>query len=400
MMTAMTVELSGLEHVGRAALPVERLEQLGRIALGGDAKDGPALISADFRPDRYPTSTIATERLTHCRLGYADGQTARIFVKEIRDVVHWPLLPVVPEHLRAAFVADFPWRLEVVVFTTGFGCRLPEGLRLPEVYAIEEIEPGRAAIWMEDVTPLAGAIWTLDRYAHAARLLGRLAARRQPASVQPLGGADSRLVGPNDSIRMVMGGRIDNVFRPAIEGAELWQHPTVAAALDRTGDRSVIDELRSWLSSGHELMADTASLPMTYAHGDASPQNLLVPANDADTFVVIDPGFHSQLPVGHDLGQLLVGLCHAGEMDPDELASVHAVILPAYVAGLADEAMPVDPADVERGYLSGLLLRSGFTAIPLEGLGAPTSEESIALWTHRLRLTRKIFDLLDPLRAL
>jgi hypothetical protein len=34
------------------------------------------------------------------------------------------------------------------------------------------------------------------------------------------------------------------------------------------------------------------------------------------------------------------------------------------------------------------LLRSGFTAIPLERLAAPTTEQSIALWTNRLRMTR------------
>lgn len=389
-MTEISVQVIGAEHVGRAALPVDELEDLGRIALG---REDLHLVSATFHPSSYPTSTIPTEQLTHCRLEFEAGEVARIFVKEIRDVRHWPMLHMVPEHLLESFISGFPWRLEIDLYTNGFGCPLPAGMRLPDVYAIKELEEGRAALWMEDVRPAPYSIWTIERFTQAANLLGQLAAGRRPPVVGPLGGASGALVGPNATMRMMFGGRIENIFRPAIEGDELWDHPTVAAALSHTGDRSLIAELRSLIAGGQELISETDSLPMTYAHGDASPQNLLVPADDPDTFVAIDPGLHSLLPVGHDLGQLLVGLCHAGEMDPAALHTVHSAILPAYIDGLAAAGMAVDPADVERGYLSGLLLRSGFTAIPLEQLGAPTSDQSIALWADRLRMTRAILDL-------
>jgi Phosphotransferase enzyme family len=400
MMTPMTVDVSGLDHVGRAAVPPARLEELGRAVLG-EAVLGQAdvtLVAADFWPASYPTSTISTERLTHCRLTFSNGRTARIFVKEIRDVIHWPNLHLVPEHLRPTFINDFPWRLEIALYSNGFGCPLPEGMRLPQIYAIDELEAGRASIWMEDVEQCATGVWTLDTYARAAHLLGQLAARRRPGLVQPLAGTGGRLVGPNDTMRMMFGGRIANIFRPAIQSDQLWRHPTVAAALERTGDRAVIGELRSLIAVAPQLLDDSDRLPMTYAHGDASPQNLLVPAAEPDQFVVIDPGFDSLLPVGHDLGQLLVGLCHAGEMDPADLPAVHRVILPACTDGLAVGGMPVEAGDVEQGYLSGLLLRSGFTAIPLESLGAPAGEESISLWVDRLRMTRQILDLTTPAR--
>jgi hypothetical protein len=246
---------------------------------------------------------------------------------------------------------------------------------------------------MEDVQALSYDVWTSERFARAAHLLGQLAARRRPPGVRPLGLDTGTPTGPNLGLRMMFGGRVESIFRPAIEGDELWHHPTVAAALDRTGDHALISDLRSLVADGRALLDRTDSLPMTYAHGDASPQNLLVPVDDPDTFVVIDPGLNSQLPVGHDLGQLLVGLCHAGEMDPSGLEEVHLAILPAYIAGLTGEGMRVDPVDVERGYLAGLLLRSGFTAIPLEQLGAPTSDEAVALWSDRIRMTRAIIEL-------
>jgi hypothetical protein len=305
------------------------------------------------------------------------------------------MLGMIPEHLRESFTAGFPWRLELDLYANGFGCQMPEGLRLPEVYGISELEEGRAALWMEEVQASPYTVWTIERFARAAHLLGQLAARRQPPGVQPIGLGPGTPFGPNIGLRMMYGGRVENAFRPAIEGEELWHHPTVVAALDRTGDRAIIADLRRLVSGGLALIDETDALPMTYAHGDASPQNLLVPVDDPDTFVVIDPGLNSQLPVGHDLGQLLVGLCHAGEMDPSDLEEVHRAILPAYTDGLTAEGMDVDPADVRRGYLAGLLLRSGFTAIPIEQLDAPTSEQAIGLWSDRIRLTRTILDLFD-----
>ena len=49
------------------------------------------------------------------------------------------------------------------------------------------------------------------------------------------------------------------------------------------------------------------ALPQCYQHGDASPQNLLVPKGKPDEFVVIDWGFDCPQAVGFDLGQLLIG---------------------------------------------------------------------------------------------
>jgi aminoglycoside phosphotransferase (APT) family kinase protein len=80
--------------------------------------------------------------------------------------------------------------------------------------------------------------------------------------------------------------------------------------------------------------------PQTLAHGDASPQNLLVPIDEPDTFVIIDWGFGSPLAVGFDLGQLLIGLVQAGEADARDLGSVHAAILPAYLEGLSTRMSP------------------------------------------------------------
>ncbi|WP_206060752.1 phosphotransferase [Nonomuraea basaltis] len=132
-------------------------------------------------------------------------------------------------------------------------------------------------------------------------------------------------------------------------------------------------------------------LPKTMAHGDASPQNLLVPADAPDQFVAIDWGWQDPMPVGFDLGQLLVGLAQQGAVEPGELPAIHHTIQIAYAHGLADQGMPDQAATT--GYLTTLVLRSAFTAIPLERLGEPITPELDELFRKRIGLARFIADL-------
>ncbi len=58
-------------------------------------------------------------------------------------------------------------------------------------------------------------------------------------------------------------------------------------------------------------------------------------------------GLEKLLPIGFELGQLLIGLAHADELSADELAadampSVEPAILPANCDGLADEQCRFD----------------------------------------------------------
>ena len=106
----------------------------------------------------------------------------------------------------------------------------------------------------------------------------------------------------------------------------LWSHPWLVghadlrAALVRLGQRIAGDLDR--------LDAMVQCLP----HGDASPQNLLVPApGDPAELVVIDLSFRTPHPLGFDLSQLLVGLTQAGEVPAARLPEIAERILAAYL---------------------------------------------------------------------
>jgi len=109
------------------------------------------------------------------------------------------------------------------------------------------------------------------------------------------------------------------------------------------------------------------------AHGDASPQNLLVPADDPDGFVPIDVAFQSPQAVGFDLGQLLVGLVHAGQLPAVVLPGIHRVLAPAYTVGLRAAGSRATLEQVAFGYVAALVVRAGFSSLPLERLGEPVT---------------------------
>jgi hypothetical protein len=136
------------------------------------------------------------------------------------------------------------------------------------------------------------------------------------------------------------------------------------------------------------------ALPQAMPHGDASPQNLLVPAAAPDSFVAIDTAITTPHAVGFDLGQLLVGLVHAGQLPAAALPEVHEVLVPSYVDGYRAAGAEVDTHSVQRGYILTLMGRSGFTSLPFDTLD---DAAAYALARERAALTRCIVDLTIPI---
>jgi len=83
--------------------------------------------------------------------------------------------------------------------------------------------------------------------------------------------------------------RVELSGLPLLERDEVWAHPLVAGAVD---DRLRAD-LRTLGARVPELLDGMDALPQALPHGDASPQNLLVPADDPGTFVAIDVSFQN-----------------------------------------------------------------------------------------------------------
>lgn len=290
---------------------------------------------------------------------YADAQPGQgLFVKVLHHVRHWPMLAMLPEDQRDRFATEFPWDGELALWSPVVQDTLPAGLRAPRLVEVVDLGDDRLAVWMELVVESPDP-WDLPRYARAAHALGRWNARSRAPEVLASCGLPAGY-----GLGMYAREAVSHRGLLPLENESLWAHPWLAphgdlrATLRALGTR--IDELLSRLDAMEQ------ALP----HGDASPQNLLVPADDPETFVAIDIAFRSPHALGFDLGQLLVGLVHAGAVPAADLPAIADAIGPAYVDGLRAEGWAADPAEVLDGFAISALLRSGFDGFRYDLLGS------------------------------
>lgn len=271
--------------------------------------------------------------------------SAVLFCKVVQHVRHWPGLAMLPEEIRDSFADELPWRTELELWDPIVQASLPEGMRSPVMYRMLDLGDDRIAAWQENVTDATDA-WTTDQLAEAAALLGRWNARCTDPSMlatspYPRGHA----------LRMYATQAVAYRGLAPLADDDLWSHPWL---------RDHADLRARLLALGGEIPAMLDRLdtvPQTLPHGDASPQNLL---RTADGIVVIDLSFRTPHALGFDLGQLLVGLVHAGELTAAQLPDIAAAILPAYLDGVRAEGLDVPDDVIAEAFASSALLRSGF----------------------------------------
>jgi phosphotransferase family enzyme len=350
-------------------------------------------------PVGYDWGSPATAGLWRVDVTSSGVTACTFFVKLVRDIRLWPMLAHLPgEEARAEFIGYYPWHYELDIHESGIAAVLPDGMRTPVLHGVTRPDEDHVGLWWEYIEQRPGG-WTLADYRLAARQLGRLAARRHAGAAA--NGALPPVARRESALRFYTGMRVTRGVLPALRDGQLWRDPVLREALRQAGDPDLPADMLALGGRLPRLLDALDELPQTYAHGDASPQNLLLPAAEPGTIAVIDWGFGTLLPVGFDLGQLLVGLAHAGDSDLSQIAAIDAEIFPAYLDGLASEDYKADPAQVRLGYVGSLAARSALCAIPVELLsGGPADAATLALVTRRLRLTRLMLDLAGELTAL
>ncbi len=336
--------------------------------------DDPA--TAPLEEVGYPSGSPATAALYRVR-----GPRGSLFCKVLQHVRHWPGLRFMPPHVAEQFVEELPWRAELALWEPAVLATLPDGLRAPTLHALVEMADERAAVWMEDVVEDL-APWDLDRYRRAAHLLGRWNAR----STDPALLARCAHTGANHALRVYAQNAVAYRGLLPLTDDGLWSHPWLAGQADLRAElRSLAEEIPSMLDR-------LDSYVMCSPHGDASPQNLLVPAGEPDSFVAIDISFCTPHALGFDLGQLLVGLTHAGLMPAARVPEVAAAILPAYVEGLQAEGIQDQDAAVRDAFATSVMLRSGFDGFLLELLDGADDAQRHA-FDERVELSRALVEL-------
>jgi hypothetical protein len=329
-----------------------------------------------FHPVDYPHDSPTTGGLGRIR-----GHGWSAFCKVVQGPRHWARWPSLPTPSRETMsVASSRWRQEADLYQSDLGRALPVGMRLPAVHGVVDLGDDRVLLILEDVDADPSP-WDTERFASAARLLGRLQARmtrRGPFVTSPQR--------PGELIQQMYRSRLVPAALPLLAREATWRHPLLA---DQRWLREDLAELARRLP---RLVDAASALPQLQAHGDTTPHNLLVPRDRPDTFVVVDWAMANLGPVGDDLGQLLVGLAHDGVLDAADLPSLHGSLVREYAAGLADEGYDASEELVRAGMDAGLAVRSAFTALPLEQLDESVTDELAAHVGQRVTLTRYLVD--------
>ena len=330
-----------------------------------------------FEPVEYAHDSPTTGGLGRLR-----GPGWSAFAKVVQSYRHWSRWPLLPVESRDALytLGRGRWRQEVDLYLSDLRDRLPAGLRLPVVHGVVDLGDERLLLVLEDVD-VDDSPWDAERFARAARLLGRLHVRMTGAAVLP-----EDELRPSELLHAIATSRLGPVALPPLAADVTWRHPLLSA------ERRLRDDLAELARRLPHLLGVVTALPQLQSHGDATPHNLLVPRGESDVFVVIDWAMAGLAAVGDDLGQLLIGLAHDDLLQAEDLADLHDLLVRAYVRGLADEGYHADEELVRLGMDAGLAVRSAFTALPIERLGEPITDELAERFRQRLALTRYLVD--------
>ncbi|UUZ60992.1 hypothetical protein [Nocardioides sp. B-3] len=244
----------------------------------------PEASATRIEPVDYAMGSPATGALLRVVGASVDGRPRGLFCKVLQHVRHWPTLPMLPEGFREMFAREFPWRQELVLWSEPFASTAPAAMRPPALHALVELPDDRVVVWTELVDE-CDEPRRPERFRRAARLLGQWNQRASTPEVLA-----SAVLEMGSPLRLYATHTVPMRGLTPIADDELWSHPWLARE----------PELRaSLLDLGSRLMAvmdRLDELPQCIPHGDASPQNLLVPRDAPREFRAIDVAFHRAAP--------------------------------------------------------------------------------------------------------
>ncbi|NYJ01636.1 hypothetical protein HNR19_002334 [Nocardioides thalensis] len=367
--------------LGAADVPDDVLAGMVADLLGVDAVDLRSSVAVEFAYELPAITTAGRYSVSGTAVAAGESRSFALFVKHVHEWSRSPFFASVPEEMREMARAAVPWRTEAEVYASDLAGHLPDGLEMPRTLGVHEIDESSYAVWLE-VVPTYDAAWDLARYRRAAHLMGRFAASGHVREV-------AASVSHPFTIRNYAEGRFKNQVLPMLQDDGIWQHPVVAGAFADLRDR-----MRSAAEGVDAVTDELLAMPHLAGHGDACPNNLLLTAGH-DGFTLIDFGFFTLLPVGFDLGQLLVGDVQIGRRDATDLAERDATMLAAYRDGLAAEGVDVDPATLRRAHALHVALFTGLSALPFELLELEPTPEVHRVAADRAAITRFSLDMLD-----
>jgi hypothetical protein len=246
----------------------------------------------------------------------------------------------------------FYWKREPLLYRDGLLEDLP-GVRAPRCFGHSEGEDGTAWLWLEDVAEQdEERRWTIERWALAARHLGRFngayAAGRTLPVAPYLGGGMLR-----SSLEWHRG--LVEQIRAAPENP----------ALRQWWPRSIVDDLMGLWEERAAFCDALERLPQTFCHGDAMRRNLLsrrLPGGEVET-AAVDWERAGYWAVGEEVGQTLSVAAAFYHLEPGDLPALDEAMFESYLDGLREAGWQGDARAVRFAYAAHAALRNAFNAV-------------------------------------
>jgi hypothetical protein len=248
------------------------------------------------------------------------------------------LLARFPAEDRPELERAYLWDREVLAYESGVFDRLPPGLVAPRALLVDR-RADRCWLWLEDLGDAGGA-WDVERYALAARHLGRF------NGAFPEGAFDAPWLTRGWIDTWLLTG-FGSRGRLVLENDAIWDHPLV-----RSGFASDARErLRRHLDQRERIVQRLNARPSTLCHLDAFRKNLfdhVGPAGEPET-AAIDWSYLGYAPIGAEVGHLVIGSVAFADYRQD-IRALSGTCLDAYLVGLRDGGWRGDESQVRDGF--------------------------------------------------
>ena len=260
------------------------------------------------------------------------------------------------------------WKREWYAYQSDVFSNLPDDLCVPQCYKTYEIPGNIVFLWIEDIANSNDGNWTLEHFAFTARQLGKLNATY--SSDNTLNGYPWLSIDRNRQwIKMMPNWR-----------EVLWDHPIM---LDHYPPPEE-NPFRQMLMESELILSKLDLLPKVICHGDTYPTNFMARKgrNGKLQTVALDWALMGIQPIGDDLGQFVLGAINMLKGSDEDL--IRKSLFDAYLAGLQENGMQIDPTLVRFGFMASAALRVGLFQIYLlnEDIKQTTNESGRKLRTE------------------
>ncbi|RJE88360.1 hypothetical protein D3P07_10145 [Paenibacillus sp. 1011MAR3C5] len=254
-----------------------------------------------------------------------------------------------PDSMRDEADHYYYWKREALVYQLGILSQLPEGIRAPQCYGVEEQADGDIRVWLEDLPiDTLHKDWTLAHMCEIYYALGKFNGAYLAGATLP---ADWFLC------RAWMRSWVEvctAYAKPIGEQKAIWD----SHSSERCGSNGLWAQYLSNRRRASSLLETLERLPRVFAHQDVHWDNIFLAKGNGDSsLVAIDWQFASISGVGEDLGRMF-GYALLKNMIPvDQASEYKEELFSSYVQGLRASGWEGDSKLARFGFATAASLR-------------------------------------------